>query len=68
MKHIFQAGLLVFILVGIISCSTYYIPVESFKEQFNGIDSTSLKKLYQLVAQLVILQNIQPTRLSISGV
>ena len=43
MKNIFQTGFLVFILLGMISCTTYYIPVESFKEQFNGIDSTSLK-------------------------
>lgn len=25
------------------SCKTYYIPVQSFKEQFNGIDSTKLR-------------------------
>lgn len=31
------------IFLSLISCKTYYIPVESFKEQFNGIDSTKLK-------------------------
>ena len=29
--------------IGIIGCTTYYIPIESFKEQFRGIDSTDLK-------------------------
>jgi hypothetical protein len=43
MKHIFQTGFFVFILIGFIGCTAYYITVESFKEQFNGIDSTSLK-------------------------
>lgn len=28
---------------GLISCKTYYIPVENFKEQFVGIDSTNLR-------------------------
>jgi hypothetical protein len=31
------------IFLSLISCKTYYIPVESFKEQFNGIDSAKLK-------------------------
>ena len=30
-------------LIGLFSCKTYYIPVESFKTQFKGIDSTKLK-------------------------
>ena len=33
----------IFIVTGIISCTTYYIPVESFKSQFNGIDSSKLR-------------------------
>ncbi len=35
-------GLLILILF---SCKTYLIPVESFKQQFSGIDSTSLKEV-----------------------
>ncbi|MDR2816100.1 MAG: hypothetical protein LBB62_05290 [Proteiniphilum sp.] len=30
------------IVFGVASCTTYYIPVNSFKEQFAGIDSTKL--------------------------
>lgn len=29
--------------MGFIGCKTYYIPLESFKEQFRGIDSTKLR-------------------------
>lgn len=42
-KGLLKAGFLFLILLGFISCKTYYIPIESFKEQFNGIDSTKLK-------------------------
>jgi hypothetical protein len=28
------------------SCKTYFIPLDSFKEQFDGIDSTSLRTVY----------------------
>lgn len=42
-KGLLKRGFLFLILLGLISCKTYYIPVESFKEQFNGIDSTKLK-------------------------
>jgi hypothetical protein len=42
-KGLLKTGLLFLIFLGLISCKTYYIPVESFKEQFNEIDSTKLK-------------------------
>jgi hypothetical protein len=38
-----KIGFLFFIFLGLISCKTYYIPIESFKEQFKGIDSTKLR-------------------------
>jgi hypothetical protein len=38
-----KTGFLFLIFLGFISCKTYYIPIESFKEQFNGIDSTKLR-------------------------
>jgi len=31
------------VLIGLVGCQTYYIPIESFKEQFKGIDSTKLQ-------------------------
>ena len=34
--------LLLFTISVITSCTTYYIPVSSFKEQFAGVDSTKL--------------------------
>lgn len=30
-------------MIGFSGCATYYIPIESFKKQFNGIDSTHLR-------------------------
>lgn len=42
-KGLLKTGFLFLLFLGLISCKTYYIPVESFKEQFNGIDSTKLK-------------------------
>jgi len=46
-KTIFTVSLqfiyLIILSIGIIGCTTYYIPIESFKEQFRGIDSTNLK-------------------------
>jgi hypothetical protein len=42
-KGLLKTGFLFLLVLGLISCKTYYIPVESFKEQFNGIDSTKLK-------------------------
>lgn len=38
---IITAGLLFFIT----SCKTYYIPVDSFKQQFAGMDSSSMKEV-----------------------
>ncbi|MDR3218094.1 MAG: hypothetical protein LBU22_03800 [Dysgonamonadaceae bacterium] len=46
MKKIFL--FLTTILIGFIvisSCTTYYIPIDSFREQFAGIDSTQLIKV-----------------------
>lgn len=34
---------MIFMVLGLLSCKTYYIPVDSFKEQFKGIDSTKLR-------------------------
>ncbi len=34
---------LIILSMVLIGCTTYYIPIESFKQQFNGIDSTHLK-------------------------
>ena len=42
-KGLLKTGFLFLLFLGLISCKTYYIPVDSFKEQFNGIDSTKLK-------------------------
>lgn len=42
-KGLLKTEFLFLLFLGLISCKTYYIPVESFKEQFNGIDSTKLK-------------------------
>ncbi|GHT79239.1 hypothetical protein AGMMS50262_22720 [Bacteroidia bacterium] len=44
MKKIF----IIVIVIGCIvvsSCTTYYIPVDSFKQQFAGIDSTKFKEV-----------------------
>lgn len=38
-----KAGFSFLIFLGFISCKTYYIPVENFRAQFQGIDSTKLK-------------------------
>lgn len=38
-----QLVYLIILSMGLISCTTYYIPIKSFKQQFKGIDSTSLK-------------------------
>jgi len=32
--------------MGFVGCRTYYIPVESFKTQFNGIDSMKLRLVH----------------------
>lgn len=41
-----RLGFFAMALFGLLSCKTYYIPVESFKEQFSGIDSTKLREVY----------------------
>ncbi|MBA7572257.1 hypothetical protein ES708_14033 [subsurface metagenome] len=41
--RLIKIGLSILIVLGFISCKTYYIPVQSFKEQFQEIDSTKLK-------------------------
>jgi hypothetical protein len=33
------------LILGLLSCTTYYIPVESFKHQLSGIDSSKLKNV-----------------------
>lgn len=38
-----NTGLFSLILIGLIGCKTYYIPVQSFKEQFKGINSENLR-------------------------
>jgi hypothetical protein len=38
-----KTGLIVLTIIGLISCKTYYIPVESFKAQFEGFDSKDLR-------------------------
>lgn len=40
--QLIKIGLIVLIVFGLFSCKTYYISIESFKEQFNEIDSTKL--------------------------
>ena len=42
MRQIFIASILALTLTG---CATYLIPIDSFKHQFNGIDSTKLRKV-----------------------
>jgi hypothetical protein len=42
MKKIFVCLIIIFVVS---SCTTYYIPVSSFKQQFAGIDSTKLRKV-----------------------
>ncbi len=34
---------LIILSIVLVDCTTYYIPIESFKKQFSGIDSTTLK-------------------------
>ncbi len=43
LKNSIKLGSFILIVTGIVSCTTYYIPVESFKSQFNGIDSSKLR-------------------------
>lgn len=36
----------ILIILGFVGCKTYYIPVDSFKAQFEGIDSTKLRLVH----------------------
>jgi len=31
------------LIIGLLGCKTYYIPIDCFKQQFSGIDSTDLQ-------------------------
>lgn len=42
-KQLIKAVLTTLIVGGLASCKTYYIPVDSFNEQFKDIDSVELK-------------------------
>jgi hypothetical protein len=42
-KRLINTSLFSLILVGLINCQTYYIPIESFRDQFKGVDSTKLR-------------------------
>lgn len=41
----FLFAVTIFLVLGLSSCKTYYIPVDSFREQFAGIDSTKFKEV-----------------------
>ena len=41
--QLIKIGIFTIIVFGLLSCKTYYIPIDSFKEQFKDIDSTKLK-------------------------
>ena len=41
------------LLTGLSGCATYFIPLESFKHQFNGIDSTHLRMVESNVPVLL---------------
>jgi hypothetical protein len=41
--RILKTGVYLLIVIGIASCKTYFIPIESFKEQMKDIDSVELK-------------------------
>jgi hypothetical protein len=48
MKIIFKRlrfSFFVTVLILLTSCSTYLIPIDSFKKQFNGIDSTKFRRV-----------------------
>jgi hypothetical protein len=42
-SHIMKPFLSFLLFLALFGCTTYYIPIESFKNQFNGIDSTKLR-------------------------
>ena len=41
--RLINTGLFILIVLGFISCKTYNIPLDGFKTQFKGIDSTKLR-------------------------
>lgn len=44
-KNYYLISIMIITMI-ISSCKTYYIPIESFKEQFKDIDSVELKTVY----------------------
>ena len=42
-KKLVYVVFFVLVNIGLMSCTSYYIPIDSFKEQFSGIDSTNLR-------------------------
>ena len=45
-KQLIKSRLIILFALGLLSCKTYYIPVDSFKAQFKGIDSTKFRTVY----------------------
>ena len=45
-RHLKKSGLLLLVIVSLISCKTYTIPVDSFKKQFADISMEDFKKVY----------------------
>jgi len=45
-RHLKKSGLLLLIIVSLVSCKTYTIPVDSFKKQFADITMEDFKKVY----------------------
>lgn len=44
--RLLRTAQIILIIAGLAGCKTYYIPVDSFKSQFSGIDSTKLKLVH----------------------
>lgn len=42
-KYIIRILIFLIVILGLIGCKTYYIPIDSFNEQFKDIDSTELR-------------------------
>ena len=45
-KQLLENGLIFLFISGLVSCKTFYFPLESFKAQFSEIDSTKLRTVY----------------------
>ena len=41
--ELLKSGQIILIIMGLAGCKSYLIPVDSFKAQFNGIDSTKMQ-------------------------